>query len=728
MSSSSTLLSNSTNTKKKRKKIVIRPFAKPPQVPPDFYETRVKLILESTKTILSKNQSPNLQHAFRSVQDLCQHKYGGKLYTDLVQSLREAAENSNVLPETIPTTTSLLQYVPQKYSVYTDYLSIVRHICLPLDRQYVWNGTEGVLRNSSSSSSNDTNVTTTLWHVGLQVFHDRLKELNLDEALYEAWWQQLWADYKEPSSLYRKELMETMVVWHELGLKAMILKAKLQPQLIQALQQDSTNDNPEKFVSYVYEKWLHVSQNWTFLPRTWVRTLVEVELLKPQLDRLLESLDIKLVDHVCRLWSLTLRLPEGSQQVQDAICQHAKTRGQLVMQREKSIPGLLELLEQLQLLEKRLGTSLSLKSVWTSLMEEPQAAEALAKYMDVAFKSSRQAPPLESLLQLFVHLQAKDVFEAFYKKDLAKRLLGGRVQNMDLERQWVSLLKSECGAGYTSKMEGMFQDVLWSRETMARYTPPPGIDVDVQVLTTGYWPVYPNYTLQLPECLEKPQNHFVEYYNKTYQGRRIVWQYSLGHVTIKARFAQKTYDLVMGLSLALVMLCFNDSGQKWTLPQLSEKVGLLDRSEMERILKTLSLGKVKLLQKWDHDAQQQLATTPQKPRADVHDEDWFTINDDFSSPLKKIKISAIAKNDPKEEREKVMEAVNLDRLYLLDAILVRIMKARKTMLHSDLIPLVLEHAKVPATPTDVKHRIESLIEREYVERDANDRNRYNYLA
>jgi cullin-4 len=421
-------------------------------------------------------------------------------------------------------------------------------------------------------------------------------------------------------------------------------------------------------------------------------------------------------------------LPEGSQQVQDAICQHAKTRGQLVMQREKSIQGLLELLEQLQLLEKRLGTSLALKSVWTSLMEEPQAAEALAKYMDVAFKSSRQAPPLESLLKLFVHLQAKDVFEAFYKKDLAKRLLGGRVQNMDLERQWVSLLKSECGAGYTSKMEGMFQDVLWSRETMARYTPPPGIDVDVQVLTTGYWPVYPNYALQLPECLEKPQNHFVEYYNKTYQGRRIVWQYSLGHVTIKARFAQKTYDLVMGLSLALVMLCFNDSDQKWTLPQLSEKVGLLDRSEMERILKTLSLGKVKLLQKWDHDAQQQLATTPQKPRADVHDEDWFTINDDFSSPLKKIKISAIAKNDPKEEREKVMEAVNLDRLYLLDAILVRIMKARKTMLHSDLIPLVLEHAKVPATPTDVKHRIESLIEREYVERDANDRNRYNYLA
>jgi cullin-4 len=56
------------------------------------------------------------------------------------------------------------------------------------------------------------------------------------------------------------------------------------------------------------------------------------------------------------------------------------------------------------------------------------------------------------------------------------------------------------------------------------------------------------------------------------------------------------------------------------------------------------------------------------------------------------------------------------------------MKARKTILHQQLIPQVVEQLKVPAQPTDVKKRIESLIEREYMERDAKDRNRYNYLA
>lgn len=145
---------------------------------------------------------------------------------------------------------------------------------------------------------------------------------------------------------------------------------------------------------------------------------------------------------------------------------------------------------------------------------------------------------------------------------------------------------------------------------------------------------------------------------------------------------------------------------------------------MERILKTLSLGKVKLLQKWDYDGQE-----GKKTRASVDARDEFSVNEEFSSALKKIKISQISKTeDVSQERSQTMEGIHRDRLYLLDAVLVRILKARKTMLHSDLIPLVLEHAKVPATHTDVKHRIESLIEREYLERDKDDRNRYNYLA
>merc|ERR1719296_136588 len=73
------------------------------------------------------------------------------------------------------------------------------------------------------------------------------------------------------------------------------------------------------------------------------------------------------------------------------------------------------------------------------------------------------------ILLLFRHINSKDVFEAFYKRDLAKRLLTGRSVSTDMERSFLSKLKAECGAGYTSKMEGMFKDMELSRDIMGSY-------------------------------------------------------------------------------------------------------------------------------------------------------------------------------------------------------------------------------------------------------------------
>lgn len=58
------------------------------------------------------------------------------------------------------------------------------------------------------------------------------------------------------------------------------------------------------------------------------------------------------------------------------------------------------------------------------------------------------------------------------------------------------------------------------------------------------------------------------------------------------------------------------------------------------------------------------------------------------------------------------------------------MKARKTMEHSLLIAEVTKQlqARFMANPMVIKKRIESLIEREYLERSKADRKMYNYLA
>ena len=63
----------------------------------------------------------------------------------------------------------------------------------------------------------------------------------------------------------------------------------------------------------------------------------------------------------------------------------------------------------------------------------------------------------------------KDVFEAFYKKDLAKRLLVGKSASVDAEKSMLSKLKQECGAAFTSKLEGMFKDMELSKDVLLHF-------------------------------------------------------------------------------------------------------------------------------------------------------------------------------------------------------------------------------------------------------------------
>ena len=66
-------------------------------------------------------------------------------------------------------------------------------------------------------------------------------------------------------------------------------------------------------------------------------------------------------------------------------------------------------------------------------------------------------------------LLGKDVFEAFYKKDLAKRLLVGKSASVDAEKSMLSKLKQECGAAFTSKLEGMFKDMELSKDVLVHF-------------------------------------------------------------------------------------------------------------------------------------------------------------------------------------------------------------------------------------------------------------------
>lgn len=53
----------------------------------------------------------------------------------------------------------------------------------------------------------------------------------------------------------------------------------------------------------------------------------------------------------------------------------------------------------------------------------------------------------------------------------------------------------------------------------------------------------------------------------------------------------------------------------------------------------------------------------------------------------------------------------------IDAAIVRVMKTRKSLSHKLLVSELLTQLKFPMKQSDLKKRIESLIDREYLERD-----------
>ena len=112
---------------------------------------------------------------------------------------------------------------------------------------------------------------------------------------------------------------------------------------------------------------------------------------------------------------------------------------------------------------------------------------------------------------------------------------------------------------------------------------------------------------------------------------------------------------------------------------------------------------------------------------DVSEGDLFSVNENFIGKSYKLTIrtvSAEKESDPK--KVEIRQRVENNRNHHIDAAIVRIMKSRRLLDHTDIIAEVTEHLqpRFLADPIVIGRRIESLIEREYLERDGTQRNLY----
>jgi len=330
---------------------------------------------------------------------------------------------------------------------------------------------------------------------------------------------------------------------------------------------------------------------------------------------------------------------------------------------------------------------------------------------------------LDKVVMLFRYLHEKDVFEKYYKQHLAKRLLGSRSVSDDAERSMIQKLKQECGYQYTSKLEGMFMDIKVSMDTQENFRTAnggsskiDGLELSVQVLTTGFWPTQIGSKCILPPQIGRCCQTFKEHYLKQHSGRRLQWQTNMGSADLKATFGSRKYEINVSTYLMCILLQFNDSDTRTyaDIAQATEIPG----PELKRALQSLACAKFKILNK--------------EPKGrDVDEGDVFAFNADFSAKHLKFKVGTVTASKENEvEKQETRAKVDEDRKPQIDAALVRVMKSRKEMEHNALIAEVTGQlqARFMPHPNVIKKRIESLIEREFLERDKDNWRKYRYLA
>ena len=387
---------------------------------------------------------------------------------------------------------------------------------------------------------------------------------------------------------------------------------------------------------------------------------------------------------------------------------------------------------------------------------------------------------LDRAASLFRFLQEKDVFERYYKQHLSKRLLFGRSASDDAEKAFIVRLKTECGYQYTSKIEGMFNDMRVSRDAMrlfrkhlaslqktsadrrngdvatllGRETPNAssdgdgqntvknasssleasakhdgatlydgasgGIDLNVQVLTTGSWPVPAGAApCALPPALAAARDAYRDFYLAHHSGRKLSWLTSMGTAEVRGVFAggAKAHDLIVSTHQMCVLLLFNDA-DALTFSEIAEATRV-PRDELRRSLQSLSLVKGRNVLRKD------------PPTKRVEESDTFHFNDAFSSKLMRVKIGTVSAGKESEPAaQKTRARVDDDRKPQIEAAIVRVMKARRALDHNGVVQEVTKQlsARFIPDPTDIKKHLENLIEREFIERDRNDRRLFVYLA
>ena len=298
-----------------------------------------------------------------------------------------------------------------------------------------------------------------------------------------------------------------------------------------------------------------------------------------------------------------------------------------------------------------------------------RSPELLAKYTDSLLKKNAKSAEeadleasLTEVMTVFKYIEDKDVFQKFYSRQLAKRLVHGGSASEDTETSMISKLKDACGYEYTNKLQRMFQDIQTSKDLNSAYKDfehsvldgddlKNAIDSNYHILGTNFWPLSaPSTQFLPPEEINKTVTRFRNYYTEKHNGRKLTWLWQLCKGEVKANYLKTKipYTFLVSTYQIGILLLFNEQDVV-TYEHAKEATQLVPET-LDPSIGIFVKNKV-------------LIANPENGKPEPGTS--YTLNYQFKSKKIKVNMNINVKSEQKQEVEDTHKTIEEDRKLLM---------------------------------------------------------------